>query len=44
MQDMVVVISLKAEDEFSIEVLHDDLNSTITTPLMQLTWLETSSI
>lgn len=34
MQDMVAVISLKAEDEFSIEALHDDLNSTINYPIV----------
>jgi hypothetical protein len=33
MQDMVAVITLHGEDEFSIEVLTDDLNSTINYPM-----------
>jgi Mg2+-importing ATPase len=33
MQDMVAVISLKGDEEFSIEALTDDLNSTINYPI-----------
>jgi hypothetical protein len=33
MQDMVATISLRSEDEFSIESLTDDLNSAITYPI-----------
>jgi Mg2+-importing ATPase len=33
MQDMITVISLKAEGEFSIEALSDDLNSAINYPI-----------
>jgi hypothetical protein len=33
MQDMIATISLRTEDEFSIESLTDDLNSAITYPI-----------
>ena len=33
MQDMVAVISLRGDDEFSIETLNDDLNSAINYPI-----------
>jgi Mg2+-importing ATPase len=33
MQDMIAIISLRAEDEFSIESLTEDLNSAITYPI-----------
>ncbi len=33
MQDMVAVISLRAEEEFSIDSFNDDLNSSINYPL-----------
>ena len=33
MQDMIATLSLRAEDEFSIDSLTDDLNSAIAYPI-----------